>query len=219
MSNINAPSNNVSVFPFGSKRTSKHHLYDRVLNEHNITTLIKALTSNPNYVVKYENNVIEFVIQGYYFTLNLDGFESRTLPLYAYINLQDNGTPYKYLSGGDSSDGTFTGITFTEVEVKTEYSLCLLDKYGKVPEESYVRFSSDTLNIDADAISDTINSLKDELQGSINDLSTRVETVEKNAITQANIDATLASKVPPIIKTELDKIDRIYCGTSTYLIN
>lgn len=138
----NLPSNNVKVFPFGSPRDNDP--LSRVLNEQNLTNIVKHLTDKHSYVVDYNKPDIKFVIEGYYFEVQLD---RSTGPLYAGIELAtpaDETTDYKCLVGGDDTDGSvklFTGVSLSEnlEELEGKFTLQLLDSVGNVPQESWIR--------------------------------------------------------------------------------
>lgn len=189
MSNIS--SENIHVFPFGTTRN--HDRLARVLNEQNITQLVKNMTDYSNYVLRYKNNIMDFIIQGYYFSADVSEVTEPNKPLYAHINLHTDASNYFYLAGGDIEEDNkyiFTGVTFSFYEPEDKKnSLQLLDSTGNVPEKSRKRVSADSLdvnNLDVD-IEETVNSI-------------------------------LNKNVPNMINTALDNVDLIYCGNATTLI-
>ena len=126
-------SDDVQVFPFGKKRY--HDPNARVLNEQNITHLVRMLTDRKSYVVSYDDSdpnkkLIEFVINGYLFKTDVSDLWDEFLKhnaVYAYIDLYTTDDNYSYLNGGDNvsvilngtgtsetpyelSDGTFTTV-------------------------------------------------------------------------------------------------------------
>ena len=98
-------SDDVQVFPFGKKR--HHDPNARVLNEQNITNLVRMLTDRKSYVVSFdeENKVIEFVINGYLFKTDVSELWevfTKNKAVYAAIDLATTDDEYSYLKGGDS---------------------------------------------------------------------------------------------------------------------
>ena len=97
----------VQVFPFG--KTRRTDLNARVLNEQNITNLVRMLTDKKSYVVNFDEttHIVEFVVNGYYFKTDLtniwENFFNEKVPqnVYAYI-LLNNVDNYAYLLGGDA---------------------------------------------------------------------------------------------------------------------
>ena len=102
----NLTSSKVHVFPFGSTRPTD--LQGRSLNEQNITGMIKNLTDYSSYVVSRTTNsssdVIEFVIQGYYFSADVSGVIVQESPLYASIKIDKDSQGCSYLSGNDAGE-------------------------------------------------------------------------------------------------------------------
>lgn len=103
----------VKVFPFGHDR-SNNDPYSRVLNEQNITNMIKSITDNSDYVVDYDDHTrkLQFVLNGYYFSVDVSDLledlpKDRVSNIYAYINMI--GNTHKYLGGGDITSSTLTG--------------------------------------------------------------------------------------------------------------
>lgn len=172
-------SNQVHVFPFGSTR--KVNPTARVMNEQNISQLVRNLTDLYNYVIDYDqsNMIMRFCIYGYYFKVDLKTVYEEGKPLYAYIVISSIDG-YEYLVGGDQDginvdpgNATFTGINFVtsyeDIPADTMY-LHILDESGNVPKDSYKRFSAQSIGVDEDFF--------DQL-----------------------------------------KIDRIYCGNASYLVD
>lgn len=135
----------VQVFPFGKNRS--HDSNARVLNEQNITNLVRMLTDRKSYVVSFdaENKVIEFVINGYLFKTSVspelwDEFSTHDA-VYAAIDLATTDDNYSYLKGGDNvsviltGTGTFetpyelTDGTFTTVLRRPEGDITDQDTY------------------------------------------------------------------------------------------
>lgn len=153
-------SDKIHVFPFGTTRTTDR--LARVLNEQNLTTIVKNMTDIPNYVLRYENNIMDFIIQGYYFSADVSEIKENNKPLYAYINLTTDNSGYSYLSGNDTDDGVFTGVIFTTSDsgIPADQMIQLLDKSHKVPTSSKQRLSGESLNgggVDVDAVNAAID--------------------------------------------------------------
>lgn len=182
-------SENLHIFPFGKSRVSDP--LARILNEQNITSLLRSMSDFSSYVLKFDSNknMMEFVIEGYYFKANLTDIidELQGNNIYATINIEEN-KGYTYLDGGDV-DNICTCVEFTTYKPLNKISLFILDSTGNVPEESKKRISADSLdvnNLDVD-VEETVNSI-------------------------------LNKNVPNMIDTALDNIDFIYCGNATTLI-
>ena len=103
----NLLSSNVHVFPFGTAR--KTDPLGRVLNENNLTTLVKKLTDKTAYVISdhietsantITKALFEFMIEGYYFRADIADVIAVDKPLYACIELSDVDG-YTYLCGND----------------------------------------------------------------------------------------------------------------------
>ena len=117
-------SDRIQVFPYGNDRGSVDP-YARILNEQNIRSLIKSVVDHNSYVINYDryNNIIEFVIDGYYFKADFS-FDTGLLynkDLWATIKLRDvipdsndldSSIAYQYLMGGDV-DNIFEGVEFS----------------------------------------------------------------------------------------------------------
>lgn len=148
----NLASKKIRVFPFGRNRGIIDP-HSRVLNEYNISNLVRMLTDSDNYVVSYNStdSKMEFVIHGYYFSADLTDVIKQGQPLYATIQLAtatNVDPPYEYLSGGDTEgeNTQFTGVTFTTEQPKSGLWLQLLDNNREVPQTSYVRFKGRSIS-------------------------------------------------------------------------
>ena len=109
-------STDIQVFPFGKKRHRDPNA--RILNEHNITNLVRMLTDRKSYVVSYDavNDYIEFVINGYLFRADLSALKEElkeATTVYACIDMGTTNDNYTYLQGGDST-GVVAGGTGTQ---------------------------------------------------------------------------------------------------------
>lgn len=155
-------SEDVRVFPYGQQRPTDPA--GRLLNEENITRLVKSINDFDSYVISYENSNIEFVIAGYYITANISEIlpteEGADKTLWAAIDVASGATSiseegsikrtYSYLTGADK-DGKFQAVQFsaTESDDTTLKQLQLLDSEGNIPPESRKRFNVASLGIDA----------------------------------------------------------------------
>ena len=150
-------SNKLHVFPFGSTR--KVEPTARIMNEQNISRLVRNLTDVEGFVIDYDKstNIMEFMLHGYYFKVNLsdclDDLSGKDIYAYIAVDVQNN---YEYLLGGDT-DGINTETSFTEftglyinqepnISNASIYSLYILDKSGNVPSSSKSKFSSSSLS-------------------------------------------------------------------------
>lgn len=103
------PSNNVSVFPFSSMRTTDPASH--LLNEHNLTRLIQKLTDYPSYILSCDYLPsayhLEFVIEGYYYDVTIpkeDLLGMTKCDIYAQAPIVQDAYNYKYLYGGDYTE-------------------------------------------------------------------------------------------------------------------
>ena len=157
---MNISSNKIQIFPFGTNRASDP--YARVMNEQNITRIVKGIVDRSNYVIDYDSvdNIIEFMIEGYYFKADLTevlaNSEFKNRSVYANIQLQletsNNGASYRYIAGNDNEAQKFTGVTFsTEDMSKTDSnftSLWLLTETNEVPLRSRERLNMSSMIVD-----------------------------------------------------------------------
>lgn len=154
MEYLHLKSAKIKVFPFGSNRVTNP--VDRVLNEQNLTQIIKSVTDYDSYVISYEGNLIKFVINGYYVEADLTDLKDK--PLYASITME--GEDYNYLNGGDNlttvkegsleAESEFTGVNFANSleHVGGTHQLQLLDNNGNVPVTSLYKISGESIHID-----------------------------------------------------------------------
>lgn len=165
-------SEKIKIFPYGSFRGTS--LSDgRVLNEQNITTLINVLTDINSYVISYDNNIIKFVIGGYYIEANLDESGLTSGSLYAGINLTTAaGIPY--LDGTDGTDGHFTGVTFSSDELtKSEYTYVLqLLADGNICSTSQQRFKDKSFGVLTGSVTQSdLDDLESRLKNYVDSIS------------------------------------------------
>lgn len=104
------PSNKVKVFPFGNERI--HDPLSRTLNESNIARLVRFLAGNRDYVLNYnkEVNIVDFVLNGYTFSIDLSDNElyvdDNIKDIYAVIKVSNNDVDngYPIFEGGDDNN-------------------------------------------------------------------------------------------------------------------
>lgn len=161
---MNISSNKIQIFPFGTNRASDP--YARVMNEQNITRIVKGIVDKSSYVIDYNSvdNIIEFMIEGYYFKADLtevlEDSKFNTSPVYANIQLKletSNGASYRYIAGNDNEAQKFTGVTFSTEEMSQTdsnfTSLWLLDYNShdnthEVPLRSRERLNMSSMIVD-----------------------------------------------------------------------
>lgn len=156
-------SDKVHVFPFGSTR--KVEPIARILNEQNISRIVRNLTDVNGFVISYDekSKLIEFMIYGYYFKADLSSLvtDYKGKDIHAYIAVSED-SEYEYLLGGDTdgvetdpSSSDFTGLYINQkpnIPGATVHTLHILDKSGKVPENSLSKFSSNSVDLQIDYI-------------------------------------------------------------------
>lgn len=144
-SHFSLDSNKIAVFPYGTSDRSKHQGFSsNILNEHNITNLVKSLTDKDSYVISYYTNnnqvFMEFILGGYFFRADITGY--HTTSLFAGINVGSD----LYLSGTDNDNTKkFDAIKFDTQDLELTYTLQLLDSNGNVPKESLIKFHPDSM--------------------------------------------------------------------------
>lgn len=158
MANVNLNNENIDIFPISALRPDPTA---RVLNEMNITGMIRGLTDFPSYVVSKENNYIEFYIQGYHcyidITKVLEELSNET-SIYAILRIDKSSTPVISSSSTNvDNQDPFLGIVFNSTGIlKIEnhleyYSLLLLTRSSisaswEVPSSSKVRFKGTVID-------------------------------------------------------------------------
>ena len=141
MSNLN--SYEVKVFPYSEDRVADPLGAD--LNEANLRILMTAGSDSESYVISYNNNMIEFVLAGYYFKVkNVSTLNFK--PLFASIKL---GTDDYSVLGSEDSSGRFTPLEFTKYKPTDPTSkwIQILDEYGKVPEDSKYKIDRSSVKL------------------------------------------------------------------------
>lgn len=158
----------VRVFPFGSPRKNYYPL-DRVLNEQNLSKIIRNITDKVGFVISYnsDTNFIEFMLYGYYFEVNLTPFIqsnsdsiSKSSGITAYIVISGLDNRYEYLLGNDDNDDgndVFTGLFLNEEPDPSNKqskicSLKLLDENLNVPNESRYKFDLKSIPTISDSL-------------------------------------------------------------------
>lgn len=169
-------SEKLHVFPFGTNRPSDP--LGRVINETNLTNLVKKLTDYSSYVVAEPTFVtsddgitslkMEFIIEGYYFSADVADLLQDEKPLYAYIDLSRAGS-YTYLLGNDiigTAEGEGTSVS---PKILTEGELSL--KITRT--ETYFKhtFESADQTIVIKSLSDMIVETSANVEGSTNQVT------------------------------------------------
>lgn len=147
----------MKVFPFGNTR--KTDTYSRVLNEDNIRRILLSSVDKDSYVISYDstNRIIEFVLYGYYFKVNLSNTNistQETLWAIIYINSTSNTDPdvtthYESLEGNDDNNGNFTGLEIVTSldDLRDGYKKLKLFENGSVPEESKYKLNTESIDL------------------------------------------------------------------------
>lgn len=208
----NLKSTEVQIFPFGSPRDSDS--YARILDEFNIRRIMKSIVDRPSYVISAnnDNSRVEFVIEGYYFNVDLTSILNDTTfknqPIYAIIELKStNG--HEYLVGGDDQE-SFTGLEFS-IEAETaenHYSLELLNAERKIPTNSLVKFNVESFENITNYV--TKEDLEKTLDSSYYTQTQTQDIITSTSYTKEEVDNKLSDALD---------ISVIYCGTSEDLID
>ena len=142
----------VEVFPAAlrNEQTGKY------TTEDNLTKAFKAATGLDSYVVKNEDNFLEFVIDGHYFKVNTSGLTGDNL--YAYI-LEESNTKTLRNVGADIGtsgsldldvDGDFKGLAFDTVAPGAGFKYLQIKSGGSiinlVPKLSAITIGAGLLN-------------------------------------------------------------------------
>lgn len=166
---MNTASSNIKVFP-AARRIGEADPFSRLMSESTIASIVNRLVDSEGFVITsntgtISSGVFEFNIFGYYIRIAnissiLSSLSSGT-SIYATIFLQNftnDGVTYTELVGTDSetSSPTYSGVEFTtsipsDRTDQEKHSLKILEKVSgswKVPSESRMKFSSDSLDID-----------------------------------------------------------------------
>lgn len=145
---ISVLSENIHVFPCGSRSVdSANDLANRsrLLSEQNIVNIIKSICDRPSFVISKSGGIIKFVIDGYYFELDLEGTETN---LYAKVvySTSGGGTSYPTIQGDSGSNFAGLSLTSTAGEVTANH-LHLLDANGNIPESSKIKFTHNSVEL------------------------------------------------------------------------
>ena len=178
------------VFPFASGRTitdetgtKKLFPYDHVLNEHNISNMIKVVNDKSNYLISFDESsrFLKFVINGYYFETIVPNSIDLSKNLWVTVSTFDKENNYTYLSAEDNDSSEFTGIDFSETDPNSAYSIQILDNgninkssYLKIDAKSVCAFFKNNINLE-----DDLKTLNDELEK---------ETKQRNAADKTHSD-------------------------------
>lgn len=141
-------SHNVFVFPCVSRSTGddQKDLTAKLMSEKNITNIIKSITDNKSYVISWDNGILKCIINGYYFEVN----ETKEKTKYAQVVMKSNAGFAGDIIEGDDVSG-FGGLEITTSRPSGEY--LLICENGIVPATSRIKFSPDSVNIDALTVS------------------------------------------------------------------
>lgn len=98
-------SENVIMFP----STLRQNI-SKYTTEDNLAQMVRSSTLKDSYTIKYENEILEFVIHGYYFKVS----DLTTLPQKAYIVIDNNTSTLRNIDGSTTLDDSnnFTGLQF-----------------------------------------------------------------------------------------------------------
>jgi hypothetical protein len=136
----------IKSFPYTS---DPDDLGSRILNEDNITNIIKCICNSDTFVIKKEDTILEFVIKGYYFKIDTSNLENgNSGSLYAGIIVNEPTT--ESITGDDPTTPTTIsyGSTLQKLIIKDTYfnnCLQLLDNDGNIPENSKIKFDIQSL--------------------------------------------------------------------------
>ena len=139
--------NNIKIFPYSGDR-GESDPYSADLNERNLIILSTASVDTDSYVISYDDNIIKFVLAGYYIDANISGLNLSNL--YAYLTLTTDPKYPTIHSAEDSEDGKFAAVVFinsTEEPTDGTRRIHLLDSNGKVPETSWQKIDRASLNL------------------------------------------------------------------------
>lgn len=145
-------SRKIQVFPYSQNRDD-YQENSRVLNEKNLTNLIKKLAGKDSCVLSRTSvdgatgiYNWEIILHGYLFQFTYTTPTEDDKSLYASIVIDNN-----QLSGDDTASETsqFTGLTISSSEPSDVSAfLQLLDANGNVPESSWFRFNSHSISME-----------------------------------------------------------------------
>jgi len=161
----NLSSDKVFVFPCvsrdigesSSNDPSKKELSNKskLMSEENITNMIKSITDKSSYLIEYLPNtdstktLIRFVLGGYYFELqgvNPSNEEGVDKSLYAILKMKNTRNEFVMIEGDRNNE--FVGMSLENSITPTEDNntfLQIFDSNGDIPEESYIKFNSNSV--------------------------------------------------------------------------
>ena len=151
-------SEEVSAFP-SANRDVVYNNQSRLLNEWNITSLIRTLTDNENFVIspssdtKIElgkNIIVSFCLEGYVFSFNIDNlFSDIVQEPEVYVQLVTTGTEYSRVVSGDIG-GNFGGLIFSTTFGANKLHLLhqTEDNFYEVPRNSTIKYTQKSVRID-----------------------------------------------------------------------
>lgn len=194
-------SNVIKAFPVVGRTyegTSSSHL----MTEDNITNILKVLYNKKSFVITAENNIIEFVLNGYYFKIEDENLLNTT-PLYVYAKILEDASAeehkYQYLQNIADATKTdldnnsiFEGIAFSssssEFSGEYIYSLQILDEEGEIPAESKLHYTTNEI-LDGNN-SENISKLFNTLEANIATGNITSANIGIGNITDATIGVT-----------------------------
>ena len=125
------------VFPSAVRGNEAGYTDSRLFKESTIANMYKLMNDNSSFVISKDTTTIEFILEGYYFKLDISGYTPET-PLYVGLSFNSNGE-----LAGDSG-AKYTGLSYGTTKSTANY-FQLLDAAGEVPASSYVRINSKSL--------------------------------------------------------------------------
>lgn len=147
----------VEVFPSvqyaqATSNETTSSLNSRALGEVGIVNLIKRICSNSSFVLTYDGTHIEFILEGYYFKVNVSEiFTSNSATYYAHIVMDSNVSDSRFPElKGTVTSSNFQGLTINQVATNG----FKLYENGAVPDSSRIRFESNVVSFEGDYIID-----------------------------------------------------------------
>ena len=142
---------NVEVFPVTFNAGNSN-----LLSETNISEMLAALTEKRNFVVSYDDNSgkIEFYLEGYHCKIDSVGTALIENADSLWIRLNKANGLVKQPNGNNEFEG-LDYVTSKPTENQNQYFQLLVKENNtwKVPAESYIRFTSESIdmsNLDID---------------------------------------------------------------------
>ena len=145
------------VFPsvqYAQAANTENALTSRAIGEVGIVNIIKRICSNESFVLSFDGTLIEFIIDGYYFKVDVNNLDVDTTRGNVYAHLvMDAATidqPFPELDG-DISNNKFNGLVINKT-LNDDGFLILSD--GVVPPSSFKKFTSKDISFDGDYVID-----------------------------------------------------------------